>query len=103
MLSFRSAYSKTMDRLKASLPENTWRALHVLRDRCPQEAEVVLDYLNEVTSELAKMTGFVCEQYRHRDIDQDQAKERIEKACSLLGVQGQWILANYGPELKPPG
>ena len=103
MLSFHSDYSETMDRLKASLPENAWRALHVLRDPCPQEAEVVLDYLNEVTSELAKMTGFVCEQYRHRDIDQEwlQAKERIQKACSLLGLQGEWILANYGPELKP--
>jgi len=92
-----------MDRVRESLPENTWRALQVLGDPCPQEAEVVLDYLNEVTCELAKMTGFVCEQYRHRDIDQDwlQAKERIQKACSVLGAQGERILANCGPELKP--
>jgi len=100
VLSFYSDYSEAMDRLKASLPENTWRSLQALRDAYPQQAEGVVDYLGEVTSELAKMTEFVCEQYRHRDIDQDQAKERIEKACSLLGVQGQWILANCGPAMK---
>jgi hypothetical protein len=92
-----------MDRLKGSIPENTWLALQALEDAYPGKTGVVLEYLDEVTRELAKMTEFICEQYRHRDINQEwlQAKKQIEKACSLLGMQGEKILANCGPELKP--
>jgi len=91
-----------MDSVKEAIPENTWLALQFLQDAYPQQTGAVLGYLTEVTGELAKMTEFVCEQYRYRDINQEwlQAKERIEKACSLLGMEGEKILANCGPELK---
>lgn len=92
-----------MERLKEVLPENTWFALQVLQDASPQETGAVLDYLDEVTRELKKMTKFLCQRYRRRDIDREwaQAKERIEKACSLLGLQGEKILAHCGPEPRP--
>jgi hypothetical protein len=91
-----------MHRVEDCTPKKTWFALQTLNDAYPQETEEVLSYLTEVTGELAKMTEFLREQYRHRDVDQDwlQAKKRIEKACSLMGLKGEKILADCGPEME---
>ena len=61
------------------VPENIWHALQALDDAFPQE--------------LAKMAKFVCERYRPH---QWEAKERIVKACSLLGNRGEMILVDCG-------
>jgi hypothetical protein len=84
------------------IPENSWFALQVLDDAYPEETRAVLGYLVEVTHELASMTEFLCEQFRDREIDQEwqKAKNRIKMACSVLGLRGEKILANCGPEMK---
>ena len=91
-----------MHRVKDAVPEDPWIVLQVLHDAFPQETQVLLDYLDDLTRELARMTGFLCERHPLRDTDPDwgEAGERIKKACSLLGKRGEKILAIWGPRLK---
>jgi len=90
-----------MDRIKDSTPKETWIALQTLKDAYPEETGIVLDYLGQVTHELATITEFLCEQYSRLELD-PRVRERIARACSLLGAQGEKILGNWVSENDDP-
>jgi hypothetical protein len=81
-----------MDELKDSIPEETWVALQALEDAFPEETGVVLAYLAAVTNELAGIIQFLCE--RSETEERRSTGEQIERACSLLGQEGERLLAD---------
>jgi len=67
----------------------------------PADAKNLCDYIDQLRGQLAAMTRFLCTHHHSASIEEwVQAKPRIEKACSLLGLDGEKILANCGPEFK---
>ncbi len=74
-----------------------------MNESLPNETEDLFDYVDLLRNEFARMTQFVCEDNRSSDITEEwlKTKKYVKRACALLGLEGEKILANCGPEMRP--